>query len=103
MNTSSDLYTPAYIVSCLVTNTGNVHGSEVVQLYLGFPNEAAEPPKVLRGFSRVYLDLTDSMEVALTLRMKDISYWNAVTQQFTVAKSNYTVYVGMSANWDDLK
>ncbi|CAF3731020.1 unnamed protein product [Rotaria sp. Silwood1] len=99
----SDLYTPAYIVSLYITNTGNVRGSEVVQLYLGFPDEAAEPPKVLRGFSRVYLEPGETMTVTLTMRVKDISYWNVITQQFTVANGNYKVYVGTSANWDDLK
>ena len=100
---TSDLYTPAYIVSVRLTNTGNVQGSEVVQLYLGFPDEAAEPPKVLRGFSRVYLEPGESTGVSLTMRVKDVSYWNVVTQQFTIAKGNYKVYVGTSADWDDLK
>ncbi len=102
-NNASDLYTPAYIVSCRIVNTGNVRGSEVVQLYLGFPTEAAEPPKVLRGFSRVYLEPGEPTGVTFTLTVKDISYWNVVTQQFTVAKGDYKVYVGTSANWDDLK
>jgi beta-glucosidase len=99
----TDLYTPAYIVSLSITNTGNAYGSEVVQLYLGFPDEAAEPSKVLRGFSRIYLEPGETTAVTLTMRMKDISYWNVITQQFTVAKGNYKVYVGTSANWDDLK
>lgn len=31
-----------------------VSGSEVAQMYLGFPQAAAEPPKLLRGFEKVY-------------------------------------------------
>ena len=36
-----------------IKNTGRVYGAEVAQLYLGFPADAGEPPKVLRGFSKV--------------------------------------------------
>lgn len=36
-----------------IENTGRVYGAEVAQLYLGFPADAGEPPKVLRGFSKV--------------------------------------------------
>jgi beta-glucosidase len=100
---ASDLHTPAYIVSLSITNTGNVQGSEVVQLYLGFPDEAAEPPKILRGFSRVYLEPGESKAVTMTMTVKDVSYWNVAMQMFTVANGGYKVYVGTSANWDDLK
>ena len=36
-----------------IKNTGGVYGAEVAQLYLGFPANAGEPPKVLRGFRKV--------------------------------------------------
>ncbi len=52
---NSGLYDPAYEITFTLTNTGNVDGSEVPQLYLGLPAEAGQPPKVLRGFKRVYL------------------------------------------------
>jgi beta-glucosidase len=97
------LYEPVYAVSFTVTNTGPVDGSEVPQLYLGFPAEAAEPPKVLRGFERVYLVAGESKQVTLVLTQKDISYWNVVKQDWTVASGNYTVWIGTSANNDDLK
>ena len=42
-------------VSLTVTNNGTVRGAEVIQLYLGYPPSAGEPPKVLRGFSKVEL------------------------------------------------
>jgi beta-glucosidase len=35
-------------VSLTLTNTGKRMGAEVVQLYLGFPASAGEPPKVRR-------------------------------------------------------
>ncbi|CAF1521792.1 unnamed protein product [Didymodactylos carnosus] len=100
---TSQLYEPAYTASFTLRNTGNVYGSEVPQLYLGFPDEAAEPPKVLRGFERVYLAPGESKIVTMTLTQKDISYWNVVNQKWTIAPGNYTVWIGTSANPNDLK
>ncbi|CAF1050331.1 unnamed protein product [Didymodactylos carnosus] len=77
----SGLYDPVYTIKCTVKNTGNYYGSEVAQLYLGFPVQAQEPPKILRGFERVYLEPNESREVALVLTRKDVSYWNVVNQQ----------------------
>jgi beta-glucosidase-like glycosyl hydrolase len=70
----SKLYEPAYEIAFSVTNTGKIDGSEVSQLYLGFPSEAEEPPKILRGFERVYLSAGESRQVTLVLTQKDISY-----------------------------
>lgn len=47
----SALFRPEYSVDFTVTNTGEVAGNEVSQLYLGFPESAGEPPQVLRGMS----------------------------------------------------
>jgi beta-glucosidase len=100
---SSTLYEPAYEIKFTVTNTGKVDGSEVPQLYLGFPAEAQEPPKVLRGFERVYLAAGESKQVSLVLAQKDISYWNVVNQKWTVAPGDYTVLISTSANKADIK
>ena len=100
---SSRLHEPVYEVTFTVTNTGKVDGSEVPQLYLGFPAEAEEPPKVLRGFERVYLAAGESTRVSLVLTQKDISYWNVVNQTWTVARGTYPVLISTSANNADVK
>jgi len=100
---SSGLNVPAYEITFTLTNVGNVDGSEVPQLYLGFPAEAQEPPKVLRGFERVYLAAGESKQVSLVLTQKDISYWNVVNQKWTIASGDYTVWVSTSANNADVK
>jgi beta-glucosidase len=72
-------------------------------LYLGFPAEAEEPPKILRGFERVYLAAGESKTVTLSLTQKDISYWNVVNQKWTAAPGDYTVWISTSANNADVK
>ncbi|CAF1384340.1 unnamed protein product [Rotaria sp. Silwood1] len=100
---TSKLYEPVYEITFTVTNSGEVYGSEVPQLYLGFPDEAEEPAKVLRGFERVYLAAGQSKQVSLILTKKDISYWNVINQKWTVAPGTYTVSISTSANNDDIK
>ena len=99
----STLNEPVYEISFSVTNTGRVNGSEVPQLYLGFPAEAEEPQKVLRGFERVYLGAGESKNVTLVLTQKDVSYWNVVNQKWTIASGNYTVWISTSADNNDVK
>ena len=100
---TAGLYEPVYGVTFTVTNTGKVAGSEVPQLYLSFPAEAQEPPKVLRGFERVYLGAGESKQVTLVLTQKDISYWNTANQKWAVASGDYTVRISTSANNADVK
>ncbi|CAF3827444.1 unnamed protein product [Adineta steineri] len=97
------VYEPVYEITFTVTNTGRMDGSEVPQLYLGFPSEAEQPPKVLRGFERVYLSAGESKQVSLVLTQKDISYWNVVNQKWTIAHGIYTVWISTSANNADIK
>ncbi|CAF1371834.1 unnamed protein product [Rotaria magnacalcarata] len=99
----SGLYDPVYTITFTIKNTGNYYGSEVAQLYLGFPVQAREPLKILRGFERVYLEPNESREVALVLSRKDISYWNVVNQQWIVASGTHTVWISTSANNADIK
>ena len=98
-----ELFVPVYEITFTLTNTGSVAGSEVPQLYLGFPPEAQEPPKVLRGFERVYLVPGESKQVTLVLTQRDVSYWNVVNQKWTVASGTYTVWISTSADKNDIK
>ena len=99
----SKLYEPVYGISFVLTNTGSVDGSEVPQLYVGFPEAAQQPPKILRGFERVYLAAGESRQVTLTLTQKDISYWNVVNQMWNVAPGTYAVWIATSADKNDIQ
>jgi beta-glucosidase len=102
-NILSRSYEPVYTISFTVSNIGSVDDPEVPQLYLGFPQEAAQPPKILRGFERVYVAADESKIVTLDLRQRDISYWNNIDQKWTVATGEYTVSISTSANNADIK
>lgn len=70
--TSTD--TTAYVVTVAVGNIGSRAGTEIAQLYLGYPSGAGEPPKVLRGFEAVVLDPGQTRSVSFPLTAKDMRF-----------------------------
>ena len=90
-----ELWQVLYHAHVNVTNTGDVAGHEVVQLYLGVPNA---PERQLRGFERVgSLQPGESREVVFALDRRDLSVWNVVVQKWELQKGTYKVWVGASS------
>ncbi|KZT61640.1 glycoside hydrolase family 3 protein [Calocera cornea HHB12733] len=86
-----------YTITFRVTNTGSRDGYEVAQLYLGFPESAMEPPKVLREFNRVWIKAGERITVSMTLLRKDISIWDVISQSWIIPSGTFTVYIGKSS------
>ncbi len=93
-NTSPDGVTPV-TVTATVTNTGSVAGSDVAQLYLGFPVAAGEPPRKLVDAERVTLSPGQSSTVSFRINPRDEWWWNNGTWDET--RGTYTVMVGDSS------
>ncbi|GME38108.1 beta-glucosidase d protein [Neofusicoccum parvum] len=93
----ADLFDEVIAVTTSLTNTGDVDGAEVAQLYVAYPAEAAQPPRQLRGFEKVRLAKGESREVSFSVRRKDVSYWDTEAQEWAVAKGTYTFSVGASS------
>ncbi|KAK1224055.1 hypothetical protein PQX77_012998 [Marasmius sp. AFHP31] len=55
-----------------LTNTGAFDGTEIPQLYLGFPEGSGEPPRVLRGFDDVKLAKGESTVVKFSLTQREL-------------------------------
>ena len=89
--------------SVKVKNTGDVAGTEVVQMYVGFPESKVDRPvKILRGFQRVELQPGEEKEVVITCPIEKLGYYNAYTRSNEVEHMNYDVYVGTSSDNKDL-
>ncbi len=78
-----------------VTNTGSRAGAEVPQVYVGQPATSGEPPKNLRGFSRVQLNAGQTQHVAVTLDARSFQTW--VNNAWTNTTGTNQVYVGSSS------
>jgi beta-glucosidase len=84
-------------VTATVTNTGTVAGAEVAQLYLGDPKAAGEPPRQLKGYTRVSLEPGQSATVTFPLTGHDLSYWDDAANGWVVPPGTFTVYLGDSS------
>ncbi|KAJ4480123.1 beta-D-xylosidase/beta-D-glucosidase [Lentinula aciculospora] len=94
---SNSLYDVLFTVFATVTNTGNVTGSEVAQLYISIPGDN-QPVRQLRGFDKAKdLAAGDSAVVSFPVRRKDVSSWSVVGQYWFVPQGTFGISVGGSS------
>ena len=93
---------PQVRVTAQVTNTGQVTGSEVAQLYLADPPAAGEPPRQLKGFQKITLRPGQTGVVSFTLDGHDLSYWSDSANGWAVPTGAFRVYLGDSSALADL-
>ncbi len=85
-------------VSCVITNTGQLPGTEIVQLYVSCKNPAVYGPvKELKGFAKVSLAVKESRQVEIDLDDKAFRYYNAKTHSYEILGGEYEVLIGASA------
>jgi beta-glucosidase len=81
-------------VTVTVTNTGDVAGEEVVQLYIrDMSADISRPVKELKGFQKIRLEKGQSKIVSFRLSEKDLSYWNR-DLKFKADSGTFKVFVG---------
>ena len=86
-----------------VTNSSEVAGREVVQLYIGFSNSAVDRPvKLLRDFEKVDIAPGETKTVSLSVNASDLAWYNPETEQWEVELMEHEVYVGSSSAAKDL-
>ncbi|ALM48916.1 glycosyl hydrolase family 3 [Flavobacterium psychrophilum] len=86
-------------VNVSVTNTGSRDGEEVVQLYVKHINSKIErPAKELKAFKRVALKAGETKTVVLTVRAKDLEYWNPKNHRFELENGTLELQAGGASN-----
>ncbi|PYE51014.1 beta-glucosidase [Deinococcus yavapaiensis] len=84
-----------------LSNTGTRDGTDVAQVYLSLPEEAAAPPKKLVGWARVALRAGETRRVTVTLdptsTERPWSYWCARRGTWAIAPGTYGVLIGASS------
>jgi beta-glucosidase len=80
-------------VEVTVTNTGQLDGDEVAQLYLSFPKVPGAPLRALRGFKRVHLKAGESQKVRFELKDRDLSMVSEAGEPI-IAQGMYSLSVG---------
>ena len=88
----SDLAVSGNAVSVTVKNTGGFAGAEVVQLYIGAPQDGEHRPvRELKGFQKVFLLPGESRTVMLSLTGRSFALWQ---EGWKVPAGLYTVSIG---------
>ena len=85
-------------VSAIVTNTGQVRASEVVQLYVApCACDAARPAHELKGFEKITLDPGEASIVTFELDSRSFAYWSEPRNDWHVERGTYTIEIGSSS------
>lgn len=96
--TASSLADGDVEVALTVTNTGPVAGREIVQLYSSLPGATTQrPPRELKAFASVPLEAGETREVALTVRRRDLAYWDIRVDAWIVEGGTYAFDVAASS------
>jgi beta-glucosidase len=87
-----------------LTNTGNVEGAEVTQVYVGDGHaKIPRPAKELKGFARVDLKPGETRHLTIGLDKRALSYYDVGTKGWRADAGDYQVLVGRSSAEIELK
>ena len=85
-------------VSLKVKNTGSFAGKEVVQLYIGAPEDMIfKPVKELKSFKKVSLEPLEEKEIEFELKPKDFAFYNVNISDWFIESGNYLIGIGSSS------
>ncbi|KAH9483793.1 putative beta-glucosidase I [Psilocybe cubensis] len=87
-------------VGVTVKNEGDISGSEVVQLYVSFPDIGLTTPKLqLKGFAKAHnIESKASTQVNITLDKYAFSFWDETTNSWKIAAGKYGIHIGPSSD-----
>ena len=86
-------------VQVTVTNTGKVVGAEVVQMYVSMKeSKIFRAIRELKGFTKVYLEPGESIEVELPFDDKTFRFFHVKTKQWEVEGGTYYVQIAKNAH-----
>ncbi|QHE53697.1 glycoside hydrolase family 3 N-terminal domain-containing protein [Pontibacillus sp. HMF3514] len=86
--------TDTLIASVQVTNTGEVAGEEVVQLYIrDLVGEVVRPVRELKGFEKIHLEPGKSKTVEFTITEEQLRYYHA-DMELKSDKGKFQVFIG---------
>ena len=87
-----------YNVSFTVTNTSNVDGKEVAQVYVRDIFATVErPDKELKGFTKIHLKAGESKRVCIALNARSFAFWSQPRRAWYVENGAYEILVGSSS------
>ena len=91
------------IVTVEVTNSGNMDGEEIVQLYIRDKvSSATRPVKELKGYHRVALKVGETKTVSFTINAESLAFYD-INMTYCVEPGEFLIMTGSSSKDKDLK
>jgi beta-glucosidase len=85
-------------VTFTISNTGNLTGSEIAQLYIqDVASTFPRPVKELKGFEKVSLEPGKSKRITIKLKTRDFSYWNPKIKDWYAEPGKFIIMAGSSS------
>lgn len=85
------------LVSCRITNTGNIAGKEIVQVYVhDVESTVFKPVKELKGFEKVDLQPGESKTVSFSLNRRAFAHFEPTSNDWLVETGMFEILVGSS-------
>jgi beta-glucosidase len=93
----------AITVTVEVTNSGEIDGEEIVQLYIRDKvSSATRPVKELKGYQRVALKAGETKTVSFTIDAESLAFYD-INMAYCVEPGEFMIMTGSSSNDKDLK
>ena len=90
-------------VTVEVTNSGNIDGEEIVQLYIRDKvSSATRPVKELKGYQRVTLRAGETKTASFTIDVESLAFYD-INMTYCVEPGEFMIMTGSSSNDKDLK
>jgi beta-glucosidase len=86
-------------VTFALTNTGDVDGAEVAQLYVQDPESSVvRPLKELKGFKKVFLKKGESVEISMEITPKDLAFFDVTSKNWKTEDGAFNILVGNASD-----
>lgn len=86
-------------VSCNVSNTGKMEGSEVVQVYIGKARSKVErAEKELKGFRKVKVKSGEQKAVEISIPVNKLAFYDESIGDWNLEKGTYFMYIGNASD-----
>ncbi|MBK8946135.1 MAG: glycoside hydrolase family 3 C-terminal domain-containing protein [Ignavibacteriae bacterium] len=86
-----------------VSNTGNMDGTEIVQVYIKKLKDVDGPLKTLKGFQRVFLTAGKKENAVISLPYNSFEFYDRYNDKMMVTPGEYEIFYGNSSDLKDLK
>ncbi|MDO4913651.1 MAG: glycoside hydrolase family 3 C-terminal domain-containing protein [Bifidobacteriaceae bacterium] len=101
--TYSDIVISRETVKFTITNTSDVDGATVAQLYVHAPNGVLRPVRELKGFKKVFLKAGESQEVSIDFDEYTFRHFDVTTNTWQIQNGEWQILIGENVEDIDLQ